>query len=105
MKCYGSQLSGGVTWVTVTNPNATACPTGESMAFNQAEFDSAVAAAVAASPMNTASSTITVKDAFGTATPEQYEAMATVFGAILCALVIIWGVKQIHAFFQNTAEF
>lgn len=65
----------------------------------------ALAGIVASGGGTGATTSVTVTDAFGTATPEQYEAMATIFGLILCALVMVWGVKQIHAFFQNPSEF
>lgn len=39
MICYGSQVSGGTEWVTVTRKNVTACPLGEYVAVSQLEYD------------------------------------------------------------------
>lgn len=47
---------------------------------------------------------VTVKDGFGTATPDQYAAMASVFGAILCAAAAIWGVRRVLVLLSHTAE-
>jgi len=60
--------------------------------------------AVASAPAGTASS-ITVTDSFGTATPDQYQAMALVFAAILAAAAIIWGVKQVLRVLRNPSEY
>lgn len=50
------------------------------------------------------SGAITVTDAFGTATPEQYAALSLVFGAIITALAVIWGVKRVLRVFNNHSE-
>lgn len=47
---------------------------------------------------------LTVKDAFGTATPEQYAAMGTVFGVVLAAAAVIWGAKRILYLFRHPNE-
>lgn len=51
-----------------------------------------------------AASPLTVKDAFGTATPEQYEAIALVFAAALSLLAFIWAGKRLVSLLSNIAE-
>ena len=58
----------------------------------------------AVSTAQPASSVITVKDAFGTATPDQYTAIAAVFGLILCSAVVVWGVKQVYKLLVTRPE-
>lgn len=60
----------------------------------QTKVDSFIAGAASATGGGT-SAQITVKDAFGTATPDEYAALSKMFGLILAAAAVIWGVKQI----------
>lgn len=80
----------------------TGCPTGQGLALTAAEFTALKNAAV---PAATASSTqITVKDAFGTATPDQYASMASLFGVVLAAAAVIWGAKRLLYLFRHPSE-
>jgi hypothetical protein len=49
-------------------------------------------------------STVHVNDAFGTATPEQYQAMMIIFGLLLSAGAAVWGVRRILKLFSSHAE-
>jgi hypothetical protein len=50
----------------------------------------------------TTSGTVTV--APYTATQDDYTALSTIFGLVLAAAVVIWGLKQIYNIFANPAE-
>jgi hypothetical protein len=47
---------------------------------------------------------MTVKDAFGTATSDQYVAMGAIFGLLLCAACLIWGTQQILDILRRPPE-
>ena len=87
---------------------ATPYPAAQAPEFQSASvtWDAAqTTAAVAAIPPSGASaSQITVASAFGTATPDQYSAMGLVFGLILCAGAVIWGVKRVLFLFSHSSE-
>lgn len=51
-----------------------------------------------------AASPLTVKDAFGTATPDQYEAIGLVFAAALALLAFIWAGKRLIHLLTNISE-
>jgi len=77
------------------------------MSASRAYTGAAITAAVASVPTGggtPATLTATVTDSFGTATPEQYAAMGTVFGAILTAAVLIWAGKRVYVFFNPQHE-
>jgi len=44
---------------------------------------------------------VTVEEADGTATPEQYKAMAVLFGAVLAAACLVWSFKRFQALFST----
>lgn len=90
--------------LTTVVAQTSAAPTTAYPAAQQPEFQSAsvtwgaaqISAAITAiPPSSVASAQVTIKDAFGTATPDQYAAMAALFGSVLCASAIIWGAKRI----------
>lgn len=84
-----------------TGATTTGCPTGQGLALTSTEFEALKAAATggASTPLN-----VVVTDAFGTATPEQYQAMALVFAAALTAASIIWAAKRILYLFAHPNE-
>lgn len=51
-----------------------------------------------------ANSELRVKDSFGTATPEQYQAIASIFGLVLCAAATIWAARRLLRLFSHPAE-
>jgi hypothetical protein len=85
---------------------ATAYPDNQAPLFQGASTasTSAIAATAAAAAGGGAAGAITVTDAFGTATPEQYQAMALVFGAILSAAAVIWGSKALLQLLRSSNE-
>lgn len=48
--------------------------------------------------------TVTLVVTPAAATPEQYAAVNTIFGATLGALVLIWGVKRIWRLFERHSD-
>lgn len=44
--------------------------------------------------------TVTLVLSPATATPDQYEALLTVFGVALAALAVVWGVRRLLALFS-----
>ena len=99
-------LTGGGCLTTVVNvpvgTTVTGCPVGQGLALTAAEFTALKAAATSSSP--SAGASITVQDAFGTATPEQYQAISLVFGAVLAAASLIWAAKRLLYVFRHPSE-
>jgi hypothetical protein len=85
---------------------ATAYPVAQSPLFQGASTasTSAIAATAAAAAGGGAGGSITVADAFGTATLDQYEAMAVIFGSLLSAACVIWGAKAFLAALRTSNE-
>ena len=79
---------------------ATPYPVAQSPLFQGAS--TAATSAIASSAVTAVP--LTVKDSFGTATPDQYAAMAAVFGSVLGAAAVIWGLKRVHAVLTQPSE-
>jgi hypothetical protein len=86
-----------------STPPATPYPANQDPLFQAASNATTAAAIAAATPSGTGGA-ITVADAFGTATPEQYAAMALLFGAILSAACVIWGLKTFLSLLRTSNE-
>ena len=65
---------------------------------------SSTAAAAAPAATSSQAISVTVKDAFGTATADQYAAMSLLFGAALGVMSAIWGVKKLLAVLRHAEE-